>query len=172
MLSVMTIAGLTAIAIQLLRGHAPVELYPYLVTYSVILIPSIVFMAGVSILLNVVLREKYLAYVVIVGVGAGLFYLYSQGHNHWLYNPMLYQLWNYPDLTGAGSNQSIILIHRIYCLAISVACLSVAHLFFQRKSRKAVRVDGRLSGTGWSILLSFISVTVAITAGWIISSLH
>jgi|GEM_PF-455094 len=172
MLSVITIAGLTAIAIQFLRGHAPVELYPYLVTYSVILIPSIVFMAGVSILLNVVLREKYLAYVVIVGVGAGLFYLYSQGHNHWLYNPMLYQLWNYRDLTGAGSNQSIILIHRIYCLAIAVACLSLAHLAFQRKSRKAVRVDGRLSGTGWSILLSFISVTVAITTGWIISSLH
>jgi ABC-2 type transport system permease protein len=84
MLSVMAIAGLTAIAIQLLRGHAPVELYPYLVTYSVIVMPGIVFMAGVSILLNVVLREKHLVYVVIVGVGAGLFYLYGQGYNHWL----------------------------------------------------------------------------------------
>jgi hypothetical protein len=84
MLSVIAIATLTAIAIQLLRGHAPVELYPYLVTYSVIVIPSVVFMAAVSILLNVVLRDKYLAYVVIVGVGAVLFYLYSQGYNHWL----------------------------------------------------------------------------------------
>jgi ABC-2 type transport system permease protein len=172
MLSVITIVGLTAIAIQLLRGHAPVELYPYLVTYSVIVIPSIVFMAGVSILLNVVLREKYLAYVVIVGVGAGLFYLYSQGHNHWLYNPVLYGLWTYPDLTGAGNNQATILIHRIYCLAVSVACLALAHILFQRKSTRGVRMDGHLTDRGWSILLTLVSLTIAITTGWIISSMH
>lgn len=172
MLSVMAIAGMTAIAIQLLRGHGPVELYPYLVIYSVIVIPGIVFMAGVSILLNVVLREKYLAYVVIVGVSAGLFYLYGQGYNHWLYNPMLYQLWSYPDLTGAGSNQSIILIHRIYCLAASIACLALAHMLFQRKSTRGVSMDGHLTDRGWSILLTLVSLTIAITTGWIISSMH
>jgi ABC-2 type transport system permease protein len=173
MLSVIAIAGLTAIAIQLLRGHAPVELYPYLVIYSVILIPSIVFMAGVSILLNVVLREKYLAYVVIVGVGAGLFYLYSQGYNHWLYNPTLYQLWNYPDLTGAGSNQSIILIQRLYCIAVATLCLSLAHLFFQRKSTKGFQVDGRLSAAAWSTLTAVVSVIIAlITSLFITSSAH
>jgi len=169
MLSVIAIAGLTAIAIQMLRGHGPVELYPYLLTYSVIVIPSIVFMAGVSILLNVVLREKYLAYVVIVGVGAGLFSLYSQGYNHWLYNPMLYQLWNYPDLTGVGSNRSVILIHRIYCLAVAVACFALAHILFQRKSTRGVTMDGHLTGRGWSILLTMASLTIAITTGWIIS---
>jgi ABC-2 type transport system permease protein len=172
MLSVIAIAGLTAIAIQLLRGHAPVELYPYLVTYSVIVIPSIVFMAGVSILLNVVLREKYLAYVVIIGVGAGLFYLYSQGYNHWLYNPVLHGLWTYSDLAGAGNNQATILIHRIYCLAVASACLSFAHLFFQRKSNKGFRVDAHLSGTGWSSLLALVSLTTAIGTGWIISSMQ
>jgi hypothetical protein len=149
MLSVITIAGLTAIAIQLLRGHAPVELYPYLVTYSVILIPSIVFTAGVSILLNVVLREKYLTYVVIVGVGAGLSYLYSQGYNHWLYNPALYQLWTYSDLTGAGGGR--ILTQRIYWLALSCLCLALAHLGFRRKSAKGFRVNGRLGSTGWAL---------------------
>ena len=172
MLSVLAIAALTAIAIQLIRGHTPVELYPYFVTYSLILIPTIVFMAGVSILLNVVLRDKYLAYVVIVGVGAGLFYLYSQGYNHWLYNPMLYQLWNYADLTGAGSNQSIILVHRVYCLAASVACLALAHILFQRKSTRGLRMDGHLTDRGWSILLALVSLTTAIGTGWIISSMH
>lgn len=171
MLSAITIAALTAIAIQLLRGHAPVELYPYLVTYSVIVIPSIFLMAGVSILLNVVLREKYLAYVVIVGVSAGLFYLYSQGHNHWLYNPVLYRLWTYPDLTGAGNNQATILIHRVYCLGVAIACLSLAHLLFRRKTTNGFWVDGRLTGKGWSILLTLVSLTVAITTGWIIMTM-
>lgn len=134
MLSVIAMAGLTAIAIQLLRGHAPVELYPYLVTYSVIVIPSIVFMAGVSILLNVVFREKYLAYVVIVGVGAVLSYLYSQGHNHWLYNPMLFQLWDYASLTG-GPNRVWIFEHRLFVLTMSAFFIMLAHLAYPRRSR-------------------------------------
>jgi len=65
--------------------------------------------------------------------GAGLFYLYGQGYNHWLYNPMLYQLWNYADLTGAGNKLGTILTHRLYCVTIASAFLSLAHLFFQRK---------------------------------------
>lgn len=171
MLSVIAIAGLTAIAIQLLRGHTPVELYPYLLTYSVIVIPSLVFMAGVSILLNVVLREKYLAYVVIVAAGAGLVYLYSQGHNHWLYNPVLYGLWTYPDLTGAGNNHAAILVHRLYCFAIAGFCLAIAHLFFQRKSAKALLADGRLVGSAWALLVAIISLATTAATGWIVISL-
>jgi len=168
MLAIMTIAALTAIAIQLLRGHAPVELSPYFVTYSVILIPSIVFMTGVSMLFSIVLRDKYLTYVVMIGVGSVMFYLYTQGYNHWLYNPILYQLWDYRALTEAGSNQSIILIHRLYCLAIAGLCLALTHIFFHRRSNTAAMVDGRLTGRGWSILLTLVSLTVTITTGWII----
>jgi len=80
--------------------------------------------------LNVLLRNKYLVYVMAVGSGAGLFYLYSTGYNHWLYNPLLYQIWKYPDLTSRT-----MLAHRLYCIALGAACLVLAHLFFERKSR-------------------------------------
>src|SRR4030095_4934003 len=141
---------------------------PYLVTYSVILIPSIVFMAGVSILLNVVLREKYLAYVVIVGAGAGLFYLYSQGYNHWLYNPTLYRLWTYSDLIGVGSGQGRILTQRIYWLALSCLCLALAHLGFRRKSGKGFGINGRLSSTGWALVATVFSLVGAVVPGSLI----
>lgn len=163
MLSVIAIAGLTATAIQFLRGHAPIELYPFLMTYSVILIPSIVFMAGVSVLLSVVLREKYLAYVVMVGVGAGLSYLYSQGHNHWLYNPALYGLWNYSDLIGAGSGR--ILTQRIYWLALSCLCLALAHLGYRRKSTKGLIIKGRLGSAGWALVVTVLSLVLAVVTG-------
>ena len=84
---------------------------------------------------------------------------------------MLYRLWNYSDLTGAGNNQSTILIHRVYCLGVAIACLSLAHLFFRRKTNKGVWVDGRFTGKGWSILLALVSLTVAITTGWIIMTM-
>ena len=163
-LSLVVVVGAMAIVIQILKGDTPVNISAYLITYSVILLPNIVFMTGVSVALNVLLRDKYVAYAVSTGIAGGLFYLYSQGYNHWLYNPMLYQLWKYADLTYAGSNHRRILIHRIYCIAIAGACLSLAHLCFTRKSAKGLLVDGRLSGAGWSILMTLVSAALAALA--------
>jgi ABC-type transport system involved in multi-copper enzyme maturation permease subunit len=168
--SLIVLVGLTAIAVQLLKGDTPVNISAYLITYSVILLPSIVFMAGTSLALNVLLRDKYLAYAVSIGIGAGLFYLYGQGYKDWLYNPLLYQLWNDADLTGAGSNLATILMHRLYCLAIAIACLSLAHLFFERKSAKVLKTGARLSSSGWSTLILIVSVAVAVIAGLVIGA--
>ena len=70
-----------------------------------------------------------MAYVVAVGIGVGLLYLYNVGYNHWLYNPMLYQLWKYQDLTSAR-----ILTYRLYSLIIAAAFLALAHVLFERRS--------------------------------------
>jgi ABC-type transport system involved in multi-copper enzyme maturation permease subunit len=133
-ISLVVLVGLTSIVIQFLRGHTPVELWPYLITYSVILVPSLAFMAAASIALNVLLRDKYLAYAVSIAAGSGLFYLYSQGYNHWLYNPVLYGLWTDSDLAGTGSGFSRILSLRVYWLMITLVCLLVAHVRFERRS--------------------------------------
>jgi ABC-2 type transport system permease protein len=167
-LVLIVLVGLTAIATQLTRGHTPVEISPYLITYSVILFPTIAFMTAASIALNVLLRDKYFAYAVCIAIGAGLSYLYNLGHNHWLYNPALYQLWTYSALTGAGSGQGQILTHRIYCLALSCLCLALAHLGFRRKSAKGFRINRRLGSTGWVFVVMVVSVAVAVVAGLMI----
>jgi hypothetical protein len=132
--------GLAAIVLQIYKGHWPVEVSSYLKIYFVILMPGVVFMISAVTMFNVLLREKYLAYAVSIGVGIGLFYLYSQGYNHWLYNPLLYGLWTPSDVTGAGSKLAQIIIYRIYCLALAAAFLSLAHLFFERRSNRAAQV--------------------------------
>ncbi len=171
--SLIVLVGAIAIAIQILKGDTPVNISAYLITYSVILLPNIVFMSAAAIALNVLLRDKYVAYTLIIGISAGLVYLYSQGYKHWLYNPLLFQLWNYGDLIGAGNKLGTILTHRLYCLATATACLSLAHLFFQRKSSKGLRVDNRLTGSGWAISVALVSVTIAALTGWsIISSAY
>ena len=90
-------------------------------------------MTGTSIALNVLLRDKYVAYAVRVATASGLFYLYSQGYNHWRYNPVLYGLWTEADLSG-GQGFSRVVVLRIHCLAISIASLVIAHFCFARKS--------------------------------------
>ena len=128
-LSLVVVGTLTTIVTQLLRGHTPVDFSAYLLIDLIVVVPSILFMTSLVVALNVLLRNKHLTYVVAVGTGAVLFYLYSVGYNHWLYNPLLYQLWKYQDLTSPT-----ILAYRLYCLALAAACLALAHLLFERKS--------------------------------------
>lgn len=164
------LVGITAILTQLIRGHTPVEVSAYLTVYSVILIPSIALMTGLSMALTVLLRDKYFAYAVSIATSAGLFYLYSQGFNHWLYNPVLYQLWTYADLGIAGANSGRILTHRVYCLAIASLCVALAHLAFKRKaSSKNLESNARLGYSGWSLLVAAISLAVAVITGLMIA---
>lgn len=128
-LLLVTVGGLTTIVTQFLRGHTPVDFSAYFLIDAIVVVPGIIFMTALVVALNVLLRNKYLAYVVAVGTGAGLFYLYSNGYKHWLYNPLLYQLWNYHDLTSGR-----IIGYRLYCLALAAMCLALAHIFFARKS--------------------------------------
>jgi ABC-2 type transport system permease protein len=171
-LSFIALVALTAIALQIYKGNGPIEISAYLTAYGIILIPSVVLMICVALSLNVLLRDKYLAYAVSIATGGGLFYLYIQGYKHWLYNPVLYGLWTNADLTGAGSNHARILVHRIYCLAISTLCLSLAHLYFQRKSAKSFLVQGRLTSTGWSVLIAVFTVAVTVITGFVLLTAH
>jgi ABC-2 type transport system permease protein len=127
-LALLMVVGVIAIVVQVLRGHTPVDLSAYFFIYGIVVVPSIIFMTAFIVAMNVVLRNKYLAYVVAVGISAGLLYLYNTGHNHWSYNPVLYRLWQYPDLTG-----TTILTYRLYCLGLAAAFLALAHILFQRK---------------------------------------
>jgi hypothetical protein len=129
----------------------------------VVLLPTIVFITAASIGLNVLLREKYFAYAVSIAIAIGLLYLYNLGHNHWLYNPALYRLWTYSDLIGAGNGR--ILTQRIYWLALSCLCLALAHLGFRRKSAKGFRINRRLGSTGWALVVTVVSLVVAIFTG-------
>lgn len=167
-LALIALVAMVSFALQIYRGHAPFEITPYLLVYSFIPIPSVVFIAAASVLLNVALRDKYLAYAVSIAAGGGLFYLYNQGYNHWLYNPALYQLWTYAELSGAADNGVRILPHRVYVLATAALCLALAHLCYGRKASKGFAVNRRLGSAGWSILVAVVSGVVAVAAGFMI----
>lgn len=159
------LVSLTAIATQLLRGDMPVEVSAYLITYAVILFPTVVFMTSGSIALNVLLRDRYLTYATSIAIGGGLSYLYNLGYNHWLYNPALYRLWTYFDLTEAGNARTQILTHRIYCLAVACVFLALAQLAFQRKSAKGLIVNRRPGSKGWALVVMVVSAAVALATG-------
>jgi ABC-type transport system involved in multi-copper enzyme maturation permease subunit len=125
--------GVAAVLIQIIRRHTPIDFVAYFKVYGLILLPNAFILTAVSVFGSVLLRNKYVFYVVSIGSAAALFYLYSNGYNHWLYNPVLYRLWSYGDL-ATGSRT--ILLNRLYWLAIAGVSLVLAHLFFERRSRR------------------------------------
>ena len=159
--SLTALIGLTALLIQILKGDTPVEVYAYLSVYGWILLPSIIFAAALSVALNVLLRDKYLTYALSFATVGGLFYFYTQGYNHWLYNPVLYGLWDYANL---ATTRSLILTHRVYCLALAVMSLGLAHLYFPRRMEKGLEGVGPLGSNGWSILATCVALIVAVVA--------
>lgn len=138
-LGLILLVGVVTLALQILKHNGPIELAAYLRIYGLILIPNAIFMAATSLVLNVILRDRYLTYAATIGTCAGLFYLYSQGHNHWLYNPLLFQLWDYENLIG-GPIYSQILQHRIYILTLAALFIGLAHLGYPRNSGTTPRV--------------------------------
>ena len=132
-LVLLVLAALVAMLTQFLRGQTPIEISKYVVAYTLMLVPSLAFMAAASLLLSIVLRNKYLFYAAMIAVGSGLFYLYGRGFNHWLYNPMLYGLWTDSDL-GSWARLSHLIGLKSYWLAITGLFLVLAHLFFARRS--------------------------------------
>ncbi len=83
---------------------------------------------------------------------------------------VLYGLWTPSDLTSGGRHLPQILTHRIYCLALAFVCVSLAHLFFERKSTKGLQAGDQLSGKGWTILITSVATAVAVITGLIINA--
>ena len=165
-LSLVAAVAAAAVLLQLFRGHAPLEPLVYLKTYALILLPSVAFMCAASVALNVLLRDKYLAYAVSLAAGGTVYYLASQGHGGWLYNPVLYKLWAPADLFD-GTRLARILAHRVYCLALAAFLLALASLFFGRGAAAAggSKARRRLAARRRAALLAAVSAAAAVVAG-------
>ena len=161
-LGLVTVVVTIAFIAQIWRRHLPLEISTYFLIYALVLLPSLFFMASASVFLNHFLREKYLAYIVSLAIGGTLFYFYSQGNNHWFYNPLLYNLWSYADLIEPGGRRNLLLLYRVYWFAGTIVCLSLALLFYRRKSTREM-IQGRTvseRGTALLLLASFIALAI------------
>jgi ABC-2 type transport system permease protein len=171
-LALILVVALISITLQSAKHNGPIELSAYLAIYCVILVPNAIFLAAAALAQNVLLRDRYLTYASAIGICAGLFYLYSQGHNGWLYNPMLFQLWQNADLTSGGHRLTQILTQRVFWMAIAFIALSLAHLLCRRPSNRRLLARGRLTSSGWSIAVLLAFTTVAVVAGLLVGDLH
>ena len=167
-LALVALVCLAVAALQLFKGHGPVAAGPYLAAACVILLPGVAFMVAGSVALNVLLREKHLAYVAALAACGALIYSLNLGFTNALYNPVLYQLWTPADLSAAPAPR--LLAHRLYTLALAAHCLALAHLFFGRKLSGVFWRRGRLRSFGWSLLAAVVTAALALAAGFVVNA--
>lgn len=128
-LLLVTLVDASALAVQVARGRAPLSLTPYALVGALLLAPGVLFVGAAAVALSVLLRDKHLAHAACVAAAVALFYLYGQGYDGPLYNPLLYRRWNYADLASAP-----LVAQRLYTLALAGVCLTLAHLSYARRS--------------------------------------
>lgn len=166
-LALVALVCLSVAALQLFKGHGPVEAGPYLRAAAVILLPGVAFMIAGAVAFNVLLREKHLAYVAALAACGALIHALNLGFTNALYNPVLYQLWTPADLAGAPSAR--LLAHRLYTLALAAHCLALAHLFYGRKLPAAFWRHGRLRSFGWPLLATAVTALAAVGVGLLVT---
>lgn len=163
--------GLLASSVQLYNGNGPVEFLVYLKTYSLILFPSVILMCAVAIAGNIFLRDKYLTYAVLLGLGGAIYYFSNQGRNTWLYNPVLLNLWTPADLVKGAERLTKILVHRLYCLSLATFLLALAFPFYERNVTRRAGEAKRLRGGKANIIIILVSALLAVLTGYVSNNL-
>lgn len=130
--TLVVLVELAACGAQLFKGNGPVGILDHCTIQVVVTLPNIVFLIAVVTFLNVALRDKYLAYAACFALGGGLFYLYTQGYNHWSYNPLLYRLWTPARIVGEVGDPTRILLYRGYTLSLAGLCMWLANVLHER----------------------------------------
>lgn len=133
--------GVLAVLLQIIKLNFPLELSAYLKIYFVILVPNAIFLCAFCLTLHVLLVNRYLAYAVFIGVCVSISYFYSQGYSDGIYNPLLFRLWSYSDLSGPKLPG--ILFQRLYILGLALVLFTVAHLV---SAWRTLRMPSRVFG--------------------------
>ena len=160
----------TAIAIQLFRGGAPVEPLVYLQGVFMTGAPFIL-MALIAVALQVITNNKFIGYLFMIVLMVGQIVLSILHFDHNLYNIALLPDTPYSDMNGFGQFITGWAWFALYWTLFALAGLIVAQAFWVRGLsttwRARTRVAGRRLQGAPGIALAFCTIAFALVGGWI-----
>ena len=161
---------LTAIAIQLFRGGAPVEFGVYVKGVFMAGLPFVL-MALVAIVLQVLTNNKFIGYLLVIVLMIGQIVLSVMHFDHNLYNIALLPATPYSDMNGFGHFVTGWAWFALYWSLFCVAALVVAQAFWVRglsvEWRARVREAGRRLKGSAGVALALCTIAFALVGGWI-----
>jgi len=161
---------LTAIAIQLFKGGAPVEFGIYLKGVFMAGLPFVL-MALVAIVLQVVTNNKFIGYLLMIVLIISQIVLSVMHFDHNLYNIAQLPDTPYSDMNGFGHFVTGWAWFALYWTLFCLAALIVAQAFWVRglsvEWRFRVRAAGQRLKGGPGVALAVCTLAFALVGGWI-----
>jgi aminopeptidase N len=171
LISTLAVSVLTALAIQLLKGHTDFELGKYLLWYILPLSVQLIQLAILAVFGQALSPNKYLGWgLMVLYLVAGVV-LTKLGFEHNLY--LYAEKPDVPlsDMNGAGIYWQAAWWFRLYWGAVAIILLVLAHLLWRRGTETRLkprlrRLPARLRGAPGVIAGAALAVAI-VTGGWI-----
>jgi hypothetical protein len=117
-----------------LDGSFYLDLGPYLEIGLRLMLPVVIIISAISLVLNVLVRGRYLAYFALISLCAGYLWLLFDGERSILFNPLLIGHLRYSDMTALEPFAETLRLHYLYWGALVGFLLCLATWFLARSS--------------------------------------
>ncbi len=141
LLSTALIASLAVLAVD---NTAPIELYPFILLWGCLLLPTFIFWGAFVTLAMALVGERYKAYALCLGALAAFAWLLARGDLTWATDWTLWSVLNWSDLGALELDRTQLILNRLGVTAAALALLVVARHLFSRRTRDPARLVDRL----------------------------
>jgi|GEM_PF-5820214 len=166
----LVVGTITGFLYQRTHANTPLEWVPFVYIYGGLLLPTAILAAAQTSLTATLTRTRLATYTTMGMIVSGFGLLAIQGWHHWIYNVSAESLTLYSDILGFGPWSHLLLVHRVYVIAIAVSIIAVAVVLQPRFVGQSIQA--RLK-TPSRTTLTFLMVSLAAAAGsgaWIFAS--
>lgn len=129
---------LTGVVSQAIRwlaidGRLYLDLVPYREVGLRVVLPSVAILCALALVVNVLVRGRYLAYFSLIGLGALYVWLLTQGRRDLVHNPLLVGHWSYSDMTRLEPFGDRLALHHLYWACVTGGLLALATWLLARR---------------------------------------
>jgi ABC-type transport system involved in multi-copper enzyme maturation permease subunit len=138
-------AGLGAIVIMLIQHRVAFQIWPFLLVWGALLVPTFLLWCGFVIALMALVRNKYTTYGLALGVLILTGVQQMRGKMNWVWNWDLWSVIRWSDMGLLEPNGWPLLLNRLLYLSAMVFWFAVGVLMFVRREPDPTRVVHRLA---------------------------
>lgn len=169
MVGLTVLTAIVSQAVQWYRidGRIYLDLVPYGPVLLRVVLPSIVFLCTTALAVNVLTRQRYVAYFACILISGAYVWMLVEGRRSLLVNPLSVGHWAYSDLVGLGPFEKRLAWHHRYWAAVLGTLFALSCWWMQRTQgswRQFVALDA-LRARPWGPLAALVGTLLAVLAG-------
>ncbi len=164
-LAVIVLEFLAAAAILLYQGKVKVDLFPFGLTWGLLLAPTLLLWTSFVMVTLVLTRNRYATYGIAVAVLGFTGYRQVADEINWVGNWPLWSAMRWSDISILEFDRSALWLNRILVFGLAVLFIVLTMKFFARRDRDAIGIAHRLRPAAllrslvWFLPLALVPLT-------------